>query len=605
MSDRKYKIFIIATSMISEKDRLLPLLFEPKEIIDELEAIFVPHEFWNKSDISIFINSSRHAIEERFREIASECDTLIILFIGPIKLESKRVSNSLSFQLICYNRSANQNELLDLTEILISENNTKHIIILDSETFLSPNKTIDVGLEDYYLVLSTKYPEKNQIRSPKKSRIFRNLGLKFTHEFVNTLKSGIKDDPNKYINIRTLFDQLTQNFDKRQLPKPVNDWKGTSGNLPIFFNNEFKAYASDELEIKWSAPIIQLEEKFEKAPLRQMVQNIVYDGNHVGIQNPNLLFGRGQILNLLFRKLKEGSNILLRGPKKIGKTALIQSLLSRDIQLLLNKQFPDAIFVYLNMNSNSLDSPNRLFAAVIDELVKHTDAPFQSRRISWLGIYEYLIKMDKTLVLFFDNYDSLFRNGRYKKQFYNHLKEFASKKRFQAVITHDTDKYYNESESKKAEYFAPGFEELLSFIPESSIRPFFEYPLNILSSRKFEPFEEKLIYLCGRHPYFLTIGRNILFNLINAGLSNEEIIKRVEPEYNKRVLHHYKNMVNSLKPDDRKELLMYLSDQKIQQSFFVNEKMYAFLEEEDGQVSFFSRHFYNYCIYQRFKKFFN
>ncbi|MFN8254883.1 MAG: hypothetical protein U0W24_04290 [Bacteroidales bacterium] len=404
----------------------------------------------------------------------------------------------------------------------------------------------------------------------------------------NNHESNILDIENKVILISAQFYQLRNEYD---YSNNNIEYQKINNRLLNLINQIEKA---DEFPEFYNFLCIKDFNGFEEEKVipEVIVENektIVKVINSHELTDFRFIFGRdNDILNVL-RRINSGCNICLEAAKWMGKTTLLKALMSNVIRKRFTNiyNFEKWIFLYLDLRfgiESKKDFNQKIFEFIAAKFDKSNITSFEQ-------ISEILENESKILILLLDNFDSLIENDAFDEQFFNNLRYNSAAGYLKIVYTHRVGYDFSTNARKKKNYFnEAGY--TIKFLPNHSIKDFIVYPFKYAGINISDDFITTIKYLAGNHPFFLSIARRILNEILHSNYHDfEEAINNLKEKYTIESTERYD------------ELLSYFSSKvelEILNSLFKGEKKstnalyYSIGYYEEDKFRAFSEHFLNY-----------
>jgi shikimate kinase len=146
------------------------------------------------------------------------------------------------------------------------------------------------------------------------------------------------------------------------------------------------------------------------------------------IRDVEMLFGRMPELRRLYSAIVNHQNISLVGPRKIGKTSLLQCLGAEELQRSFASDLSRHIMVLIDLKAHLKKSEDEFFNAVNRRILAQSPAHLNLELAAEGGAeaFDSLLEQIKAAhfhtVLLMDSFDSITRNEELKEEFFSFLR---------------------------------------------------------------------------------------------------------------------------------------------------------------------------------------
>jgi hypothetical protein len=274
------------------------------------------------------------------------------------------------------------------------------------------------------------------------------------------------------------------------------------------------------------------------------------------VADPSFFFGRERELTYLFELLGKGQSVAVSGPRRIGKTSLLQHL--KDTGAAAAHSFPAEQTEFLLLDGGALDGLGEedFFSAVCRPLGWQNESVPYPRFLEFLR--ERFFDGRRNLVILLDEFELIAANPRFGPAMFNRLRALAAQYPLR-FVTASKIPLWKLTQINPATLSSPFF----NFFAPLALGPMEESEarrlLAVLSAKAGKPFcdrtVDRILVLAGSHPLFLQVAGFRAFE--SADLRGEIPDAEWEP-IRKQLLSdlepHLEYYWNELEPEERYSL---------------------------------------------------
>jgi archaellum biogenesis ATPase FlaH len=382
------------------------------------------------------------------------------------------------------------------------------------------------------------------------------------------------------------------------------------------------AKATLDGKIKWEQLVAQImepvtsEEKAapiepEKVTADQLLNPFF---NRIAIKDPRYFFGRDEEVHYLMSLLRNSQSCSIIGPRRIGKSSLINYISNPEILKKSGLEPNEFIFVSIDLEGLEQISQSEFFQIMIDEIRNQSTEEELRDRIERLleretirfldlkNIIRQISDSGKKIIFLLDEFELITNNTNLDSNFFSGLRNLAN--------------------SYNVGYLTASHTTLLelTFSKETLGSPFFNFftqiELGLISEQKTEEligelskesgvkFQDEIIEFIrstgGNHPFFLQM---LCFHVFEWLIENQSIsdqdYETISNYFQTEAEPHFEYFWNHLEPAERKLLhRLGLGQQldlpSVDPKVLTGLKKKALIVEVDEGVGIFSKAFSNY-----------
>lgn len=280
----------------------------------------------------------------------------------------------------------------------------------------------------------------------------------------------------------------------------------------------------------------------------------------MAVRQPEMFFGRGDLLPQLFSLVAHQQSVSLVGPRHIGKSSVLRSMCFPAIQQLIEEDLSHHIFVWLDLREfPSRTTADDFFEAVNRQIMlqctskmeltqEEEDEPSEIFR----SLLDQVNEQGYHLVLLMDAFDSIARNPHFDLEFFSFLRSQASKVSYVTASVAPLAKVCHRAVEESP------FFNIFAMVSIGPLAREEAYELVLVpAARAGISFSEEeiewVLRQAGRHPFFIQRVSHYLFEekCTHAGHINRNRIK--SQAYNE-LQHHFEAYWERL-GEEQQELL--------------------------------------------------
>jgi hypothetical protein len=336
--------------------------------------------------------------------------------------------------------------------------------------------------------------------------------------------------------------------------------------------------------------------------------------NRIAIKDMEYFFGRENEVRYITSLLQNNQSCSIIGPRRIGKSSLINAISNHEILIKNGLNPANYIFVFIDLEGLGNLTQSEFFYLIVEELRNQvTEKDIRElledvinkeeiRFIDLKKIFRYTTKLGKKIIFLFDEFELITNNKNLDFNFYSGLRNLAN--------------------SYKVGYITATHTPLLelTFSKKTLGSPFFNFfaqiEINLLSEKAInelitEPakkhdviFDDKIIDLIkkrvGLHPFFAQILCFHIFDHIKEnGSFNKADIPKIEQLFLNEAKPHFHYFWNHLTMEEQKYLKdLAISGDKVDKigktTSIQNLKKKALILQVNDSVRIFSNSFLDF-----------
>jgi archaellum biogenesis ATPase FlaH len=338
--------------------------------------------------------------------------------------------------------------------------------------------------------------------------------------------------------------------------------------------------------------------------------------NRNAIKDPDYFFGRLEEVKYIFSLLRNAQSCSIVGPRRIGKSSLINYVSDPKVMQSYDLNPDDFIFVPIDLEGLAELTQTDVFSMIIEEIrnrisveelrrkLENLLAKEQIRFLDLKNILKDISDQNKNVIFLFDEFELITSNKNLDSNFFSGLRNLANTYNVAYITTSNSPllELTFSRETLGSPFFNFFTQIDLGLMTESEVNDLIMTPLKKLNVDFNDKINNFIKKTAGAHPFFIQI---ICFHLLNCIKENNAItddnLKLINQRFTKEVNPHFRYFWGHLSEVEQSTLIEIL---KNRDSFdFLKNKTYidrlvrrALLQKTNTGYKVFSIPFSNFII---------
>lgn len=329
--------------------------------------------------------------------------------------------------------------------------------------------------------------------------------------------------------------------------------------------------------------------------------------NPTTIRNPARFIGREAELERIFGRIKDGQNTKLFGPRRIGKTSLLNCLSNEAIQQRFRFDGSSFLFLYLDLQRFAMktrDLFEDMNLVLKQKSLEYREEEGIRKDDEFISLVSGFHQRGLHPVLIVDAFDEIAQYEQIDLSVFSFLRAECGSGRISCITAsvQPLEDIFNKLNPKYSSMVSP-FTNILGSIRLSPFKPSEAHTLlTRLSESEGLPFTPQevrwIVEMAGYHPYLLQQVAAVLFEEKRARGLSENSFQFVKKEVQQNLYSHFEDCWNTLDNDGRLQLIHFESRWS---GLSKNERqrlVHEILEEARGEIFYpelsFSTLFYDH-----------
>ena len=336
--------------------------------------------------------------------------------------------------------------------------------------------------------------------------------------------------------------------------------------------------------------------------------------NRIAIKDPKYFFGRDEDVHYLMSLLRNTQSCSIIGPRRIGKSSLINYISNPEILKKSGLEPDEFIFVSIDLEGLEQISQSEFFQIMIDEIRNQlTDEELRDRierildreTIRFLDLKNIIRQISDSgikIVFLLDEFELITNNSNLDSNFFSGLRNLANSYNVGYITaSHTTLLELTFSKETLGSPFFNFFTQIeLGLISDDKTNEL----IDRLSKDSGVTFEKNIIEFirstAGNHPFFVQMLSFHVFEWLTEKQSiSEQDLELVSNSFQNEARPHYEYFWNHLEPAEKKLIYRLSLDQKLDlpsldKKALLELKRKALIVEVPEGIDIFSTGFQNY-----------
>ena len=229
------------------------------------------------------------------------------------------------------------------------------------------------------------------------------------------------------------------------------------------------------------------------------------------VREPDMFFGRTDVLNRLYALLANGQSVSVVGDRRLGKSSLLYCAKLPEVQERIpGYDFSNHLFVYVDLQGSRYREPSALLDHLLRQASRQSGGRFSKPKlpISPDVFEDAIFRLNQqgiTVVFLLDEFDCIARNDRLNMAFFSFLRYMATNYGLSlVVVSHQRLGALCHADIVDSPFFNIFAVITLGVLKENAARDLILIPSQ-RAGRSLAPYADWALELAGTHPFFLQI----------------------------------------------------------------------------------------------------